>query len=293
MLVSAYSFHSLCLMAALALTIGLLLRLADRKLKLIYLIPSPLKGWENLCKHFVNKLNRKRRSANALKMRSWVLIFGFMALAFIIGTIISKLLHSLNNDYLDIILLGLLLFVAPSSRPVRADDEAAQIRYKIETNAIALLQRISAPILGWIALGWVGAFISLTLCFLAQHSALANSHFSKPIIRLSKLVFIPAGALSCLLLGLAALFTSKGRPLEALRGGMENLNAPHKAVVLTVAEAMGLSLAGPKSNYIGLTGREWLGKGTARLQESDLRRWRWLEFITYGLLIALLLGLSL
>ena len=68
---------------------------------------------------------------------------------------------------------------------------------------------------------------------------------------------------------------------------------PHKAVTLNIAEALGVSLAGPKGNYLGLISREWLGAGTARLQRGDVKRWRWLEIITYGLLIALLLALSL
>ena len=293
MLLSSYSFSSLCLMAALALIIMLLLRLVDSKLKLIRVIPSPLKAWEHLCGRFVKKLNRKDRSANALRLRSRVLTLSLITAAFFIGILTTNLLNIVDNDYLDIIILALLFFIAPSTALTQTSDKAAKHRYQIETDAISLLQRITAPLLAWLILSWAGVFISLTFAFLSLHSASASPHFAKTITRLSKIIFVPAATILCLILTAAAFFTSKGKPLPGLRAGLENIMEPHKAVTLNIAEALGVSLAGPKGNYLGLISREWLGAGTARLQRGDVKRWRWLEIITYGLLIALLLALSL
>lgn len=293
MLISAYGFSSLCLIAALALAIALLLRIIDSKLRLLRVIPSPLKGWQHLCQRFVTKLYRKERSANALRMRSRILMFSLIVAAFIIGTLLSELLFIIDHDYLDIILLGLLFFVAPPQALPHPADEAATFRYEVETGGIMLLQRISAPLLGWLLLSWSGLLIALTLGFLCRFSALTHLDFSRPITRLSNLVFIPATVLTCLLLSFAAAFTSKGRPLVGLRAGLEHITAPHKAVTLTIAEALSFSLAGPKGQYLGLICREWLGKGTARLQIADVKRWYWLTTIALGLLIALLLVLSL
>jgi len=283
----------MCLIATLALVSALILTLLDRKLKLLQVIPTPLQAWQQLCQRFTTKLHRKERSDKALRWRSRILLITLLSIAFSIGLGLSYLLNHLDNDYLDTLLLALCLIRHPISPNSQLTDKSAVIRQQIEIEGVMLLQRIIAPLVGWIILGWTGVMVSLTLGTLRIHSASLKQAFAQPIRRLSRWFFMPSALLGCGLISLAACFTSKGRPLIGLRAGLSAINQPFKATIYTLAESLNSSLAGPKGLYLALLGNEWLGKGSARLQAPDLKRWRWLELIAQGLYVALLLILSL
>ncbi|MDG1285952.1 MAG: hypothetical protein P8P30_00125 [Rickettsiales bacterium] len=293
MLHSDYSFASLCLIAALALFFALLLRITDGKLRLLRAIPSPLAAWRRICASFVQKLNRQERSSGALRTRGRILLFTLLSFAFLFGMLMEKILVELHNDYLETILLALIFLALPNAPVPKKKEAATTFRTGIESGGVTLLQHVLAPLTGWLLLGWPGIFMMITLLGVRKAVMNIQTGFGYSIRRTTKLLLFPAGLLGIGIISLASFFTSKGKPLAAMRLGFEKMLTPHIAVMATISEALHLSLGGPSSYYLDLFGREWLGNGIARLQEPDMKRWTWLLTISHCSLIVLLTTLAL
>lgn len=293
MFFSEYSILSIFFIAAIASLITLLLRISDNYLKLFSVIPSPLAAWRAICSQLVAKLDKTGRSSMALRMRGRIMALALIAFSALIGNILETFLQNMQNIYIDVALLAFALLALPTKPSNDSKDASGKLREQVESGSIMLLQRIVAPITGWILFGWAGVFMMITIVNLLNSAASAQKAFYLPINKLGKIfLFIPVIFASCLIFT-AALFTSKGRPLPALRAGLEKMLTPNIAIVYCVAEALSLSLAGPKSQYSKLLGSKWLGSGTARLQQPDLKRWNWLLNISQFMLIAILTSLSL
>ncbi|GEM_PF-5346236 len=293
MLLSDYSFASLCLIAALALLIALLLRLADKKLQLLSAIPSPLEAWRSGCTNFAHRLNRKERSSGALRIRGRILLFMVLLIAFLFGFFCEKVFDRLQNDYLETLLLSLVFLALPKASSSSKDDDASQFRHEIESDGIRLLHDILAPLTGWVILGWSGVFMIISIIALRNAVMSIQTGFDFSIRRAAKLFLFPASLLGIGIISFASLFISKGKPLPALRLGFEKMLMPHTAIIATVSEAMHVSLGGPSSYYLDLLGRDWLGNGIARLQKPDIKRWNWLLSLSHYSLIVLLIALAL
>lgn len=293
MLASGYSLASLCLLAALALLLALLLQLAENRLNLLRVIPSPLSGWEAVCRYLLRKLNRQGRSSTTLQSRGRVLIVTLLAISGLLGSLLALFFADLNNDYVEVVVLALVFLMLPPQSLPPAKDPSSDYRHQIESDAITLLERNLAPVVGWLLFDWGGILIMLTTIILRGSVTSIQSPIATPIRRLSRLILFLTGLLGVGSLALAAFFTSKGKPLPALRAGLQEMLQPYQAILLTIAEALGLSLAGPSNLHPDLLGREWLGSGIARLQQPDAKRWHWHLMISQCLLIALLLLLSL
>ena len=293
MFLAAYSLTTLCLMAAVALILATLLRLADRYLKLLRVMPSPLNLWRGFCEKAVKKLNRSGRSSHVLQTRARALVLFSLIFSALFAIGFSWGLELWGHDMLETVLLALMMLILPKDQPFPAEDSASHIRHQIEEGALLLMQQVGAPIAGWLLFGWAGVFMMVTLIALRHAVAQSENAFASTIQTASQWILLPAGFLTLMALSFAAAFTSKGKPLEALRAGMEQVASPYKAVFLSAAQAMGVSLGGPKGIYRHLVGREWLGKGIARQQQADLKRWHWLLTLSQFVLAAILLALSL
>lgn len=293
MFFTGYSLSSLLLIAALALFVALMLQLADQSLKLLRVIPSPLNAWNLLCERLLHKLNRPERSSDVLRSRGRVLIFMLMVISALLGNFIVLALTEWKNDYAEALLLALIFLQFPPTVEINEKDPTTPLRKQIETGGIRLLQRLFAPLTGWLLLGWPGVMMMLTLAALRMAATTITTAIAQPVRSFCRRVYVLPAALACTTLSLAAAFTSKGHPMPGLRAGMEKILTPHAAVILTLAEALQLSLGGPSSAYLDLLGRDWLGSGIARLQPADIKRWHWLLAISHFMLIGALLLLSL
>lgn len=280
-------------MAALALVIAYLLRLADSYFKLLAIIPSPLVAWQRFCQKIADRLNRKERSHSVLRTRSRIVVIIIILLCCFAGMLIEHALNTLDNDYLDIALLSFFLLALPPSHKIVTQDNSARLRFQVESGVFSLLERNFGCVIAWVFLGWIGILLIHSFTSLYRHVSTDSGAFNKPIERFTHLLLLPASFLGLFIGYIAGFFTSKARPLVGLRAGLAIATQPYGALLLACSESLGLSLAGPKGNYMGLAGREWLGKGVARLQKADIRRWQWFEQINYGLFVCFLLLLSL
>lgn len=292
MFYAAYSLPTLCLMAALALALAMALRVVDQQLQLLHYIPTPMALWRETCAALMTKLNRPGRSEKALLGRGRVTAVFLFVASLVLGVVCEMIIRRFSLSYLEVIVLA--GFLLGSYRPPQKypKDQAAGYRIQIESGAVRLLQAISAPLTGWILLGWPGVLLFCTAGVVRQASLKIQGPYMRPIERMVRLVLYLPGIVAVLLLSLAALFTSKTSPLPALRAALPSLRTPHKAVLLTVADAMQIALGGPASPYRGYWGAEWIGSGPARIQSADVTRWNWLSRIAQAMLVALFLLLS-
>ncbi len=298
MFFTGYPLSSILLMGAIALFIALVARLLDSQLRLLRVVPSPIRLWEKICVAFVARLNREGRSDDALAGRGKVLLMVLLAIAALIGNVIillkDHLIENTNDGAVETLLLSLFFFALSRNITLAPQqDEAGKLRHQIESDALRFLQRVLAPLMGWVLLGWPGVIMAITMVGLRNAVAPVQSQLARPIRVAAKFFLFPAGLVGIFITAFAAFFTSRCKPLEAMRAGFEVMLTPHKALMITLAEAMGVSLAGPKTRYGDLIGRKWLGKGVARVQVADVARWNMLLLLSHCLLVVLLLALSL
>jgi cobalamin biosynthesis protein CobD/CbiB len=293
MLLSTYSFASLCLVIALALAIALIIRLIDHKLDLLRAIPSPLKLWRVICGGMIRKLDKKERGEEALIGRGKTATLMLLVLAGLLGSILDYSIHAYGSEIWEVILLAGFLLHLPNFPDRAQKDEGMRLRDQIESSALNLLQHILAPIMGWLLLGWIGVTAAITAAALRDNSLKLSRPLAQSIERITNLIMYLPACLAIGLIAFAALFIGKSHPLSALRQGMQVLRNPHLAVIATVAEAMHMALAGGASIYRRWLGDRWQGEGTAKLQAADWMRWQWMSWVAQGLLVGILLLLSI
>ncbi len=281
-------------MAFIALIFANLISWGDRKAKILCVMPSVFKSVHSLLLYITLKLDRRERSAAIRSKRAYVVLLFTLSAGLGFGSLTQSFFYEYHYSYLEIIILtGFFLTLTDNIADVATKDTSIAIRNTIEFDAVRLLERNAINLFGWMVAGWMGMMLCSFLTILVKVVSGQSNDFSTPIIRFANLLFMPASFFSVTMLSLAAIFTSRGKPLPSLRNGLSYITTPYHAQIEVVATAISITLIGPKSAFASLFKNIWIGQGIVRVQSADKKRWYQLKFITQLLIISFVGVLSI
>lgn len=158
-------------------------------------------------------------------------------------------------------------------------DEHGIARAAIESLAENFSDAVVAPVFWYVLLGLPGLLLYKTVNTLDSMVGYRNDKyraFGWASARLDDWMNLIPARLSGLILALAAVFTTKGRPIRALRTMMTDARfhqSPNSGwPEAAMAGALDLALGGPRK-YPGLVvDQKWIGSGRAKITVPDMDR---------------------
>jgi adenosylcobinamide-phosphate synthase len=158
-------------------------------------------------------------------------------------------------------------------------DAHGVARAAIESLAENFSDGVVAPVFWYLLLGLPGLFaykMANTLDSMIGHRTPHYRAFGWAAARLDDVLNTVPAPLSGVLLAVAAVFATNGRPGHALaimlRDGRKHRSPNAGWPESAMAGALGLALAGPRRYAEGLVADPWLGDGRARAGVADIRR---------------------
>jgi adenosylcobinamide-phosphate synthase len=246
------------------------------------------------------RLNREHRSIKARVVRGWIFTLFALFACIVFGLLLSWILQG-NLRSVEMLLLACMLpsrsswdMASGIRKALRANDlnAARQVlsysvwkhhaklddhglaRAAIEILAVHFSEKIVAPVLFYILFGLPGFFIS-KIIYLMQETLLrpteSEQAFAQASHRLHYMLhYIPA-RVSALLWVCASIFVPSAsfyESAEQVKNGLWG-EKPQDVALLAAASVLRLSLGGTLSAYMH---EGWVGAGTVRAGEADIKR---------------------
>jgi adenosylcobinamide-phosphate synthase len=291
-------------------------------------IPHPVVAIGGLIASLERRLNRESRSAEARRLRGFVVVAAVVAIAAMAGWAILVLTRHWRWGWaVEILLVGILVAqrslydhvfavcgaletggVGAGREAVRhivgrdpnSLDEHGVARAGIESLFENYSDGVVAPAFWYVLLGLPGllAYKAInTLDSMIGHRSPRYLDFGAAAARLDTAAnFIPA-RLAAAIVAIAALIAPQSSPAAALKTMWRDARK-HRSVnagwpEAAAAGALGLALAGPRRYGADLVNDPWIGDGRARATAADMRRALYLFVVACLVHAALIASLAL
>ena len=287
-------------------------------------IPHPVVIAGRAIAFFDRKLNREARSETLRRERGIVAVIVLVGGAALLGLAVERVCRGrLIGAAVEAVLIAVLVAqrslyehvaavaAALGSGGLTGGREAVRhivgrdpmsldahgvARAAIESLAENFSDGVVAPVFWYLLLGLPGLFaykMANTLDSMIGHRTPRYRAFGWAAARLDDVLNTVPAPLSGVLLAVAAVFATNGRPGHALaimlRDGRKHRSPNAGWPESAMAGALGLALAGPRRYAEGLVADPWLGDGRARAGVADIRRglqlYRLACFLEGGLLL--------
>jgi len=270
-------------------------------------VPHPVVLAGRAIAFFDRKLNRETRSEASRRERGIVTVVVLVGGAALLGLAVERLCRgSLVGAALEAAMIAVLVaqrslyehvaVVAAAlanggldggrkavrhivGRDPMSLDAHGVARAAIESLAENFSDGVVAPVFWYLILGLPGLFVykmANTLDSMIGHRTPHYRAFGWAAARLDDVLNTVPAPLSGVLLAVAAVFATNGRPGHALaimlRDGRKHRSPNAGWPESAMAGALGLALAGPRRYAEGLVADPWLGDGRARAGVADIRR---------------------
>ena len=275
------------------------------------------------------KLNRSHRSVATRVYRGIILLLFFAALAVLTGVAVLQISAFASwVQWLEILFITYLIPLRPLYSQVatirrrlqrdaidKARECAGEIglrdhtrlaahglrRVSLEYLATRFSDAIIAPVCWYLLLGLPGLLLLRMVDLIDRQIGQRNeAHlaFGWAAAKLEDIMMLIPARLSALFIVLAAFFVPKGKPLGALRTLISQARktiSPNNGWLLAgFAGALNISLGGPHKQRDWRVEDAWIGPGSAKIEDDDLRRGITLYVVAVLLmLLSMLLTLAL
>lgn len=158
-------------------------------------------------------------------------------------------------------------------------DTHAVVRATIEYSAGSLADRVISPLLWYVLLGlpgFVSSKIIIEAALLLGYDSRRHRFFGQTAAALERILNYFPSRIAGLLIVFASIFVPRAHPRKAfaaLANNRTRILPPRKsAPIVATAEALGVTLGGPRSVQGYLVKDAWVGSGSAKATLQHLRR---------------------
>lgn len=289
---------------------------------------APATAMDAIVGWFDAKLNRPRRDAASLGLRSAIVVLFLAGPAAVVGLALVRLAESVPHGWIIEVAAATSLLAgrrafdlahavgralrrhgavagrAALGREARYDttqlDEHAIARGVIENCAARSCDGVIAPVFWFLILGLPGMCAYRAVNVAANRIGVPTARhaaFGFVAARLDQVLNALPAPICGLLLAIATAFVPGARPARALRlmtSGPRWLASPAAQwTEAAFAGALDLSLAGPRRYADGVVSGPWIGRGRSRATPGDVARAGFLFAVAYVLTTGALASLAL
>lgn len=241
----------------------------------------------------IDRLNRRDRTDFALIIRGAIIFFCILIVLTITGIVVENALAMLGfGAKIDVVLLCLViapLAVLQSALSISKDkphhgayqaiaralnqnlipaDKHGLRRASVAAMIVALAEWVAAPIIFYLIGGIPLCYLYVSLSLFVRITASDSGAFVSIFGLIYRFLSLVTGGFLSIIIILSACFTTGGRPMQAVKGGLFSATA-------AMAFAQNITIGGAHQNRYGeAISAPWIGpkKATAKVTHKDVLR---------------------
>jgi adenosylcobinamide-phosphate synthase len=272
------------------------------------------------------KLNKRKRSNDALRLRGLILLILGIILSLVFAALLKKLIILMPySGLVEAIIIALFipsmrlffqsrklerflkadnvdhaksLLSSYAERDISSLDNHGLIRTQMEYVSERFAVNVVAPLFWFMCLGIYGFIIAITLTQLYTlfgHRFVRYEHFGYCMVKSYTTIHWVPTQLAAFFFIMASAFLPYAHPFKAWSQMVQTAGrscVPIRATpISSVAGALHITLGGPRVYQSHTIDDEWFGLGTAKITRDHLRHFYWLYFVANSMFLLVLMVL--